>query len=471
MQISILNGIYTDGAPDIRTSYPRNLIPVPSDSGISAGYLKPAEGLVQFAVGPGADRGGICWNDEMYRVMGTKLVRITNAGVVLVLGDVGSSGQVSMDYSFDRLGIASGGRLYYWDGSTLTQVTDPDLGNVVDMLWVDGYWMTTDGEFLVVTELTDPTEVNPLKYGSSEADPDPVKSLVKIRNEVYALNRYTTEVFDNVGGDLFPFQRIEGAQIQRGTIGTHACAVFLEALAFVGSARNEAPAVWLAANGVSQKISTREIDQILQQYTEASLSSCVVETKVDKGHQHLYIHLSDQTLVYDGAASAALKEPVWTTRTSSLVGLGAYRARNIVWCYNKWFAGDPTGSGVAEMSDSVSSHYGEDVGWDFGTTILYTNGNGAIVHEMELVTLPGRAQFGDDPVIWTSYSVDGVTWSQERPVKAGMRGQTQKRIVWLQMGHMLNWRIQRFRGTSQAHISMARLEAAIEPMNVRHRNA
>jgi hypothetical protein len=66
------------------------------------------------------------------------------------------------------------------------QVTDPDLGVVLDVVWVDGYFMTTDGEFLVVTELTDPTQVNPLKYGSSEVDPDPVVALLKLRNEVYA---------------------------------------------------------------------------------------------------------------------------------------------------------------------------------------------------------------------------------------------------------------------------------------------
>jgi hypothetical protein len=44
--------------------------------------------------------------------------------------------------------------------------------------------------------LNDPTAVDPLKYGSSEADPDPILAIRKIRNEVYALNRHTVEVFD-----------------------------------------------------------------------------------------------------------------------------------------------------------------------------------------------------------------------------------------------------------------------------------
>lgn len=465
-QIPVLNGVYTDENSDFRTSYPRNLVPVPKSQGISEGYLRPADGIVQSGTGPGMDRGGINWDGYLYRVMGTSLVKIDPLGSLSVLGDVGGPGEVSLDYSFDRLAIASGGDLFYWDGATISQVTDGDLGTVVDMLWVDGYFMTTDGISLIVTELNDPMAVNPLKYGSSEADPDPIKALVKLRNEVCALNRYTVETFQNIGGDFFPFERIEGAQLMRGCVGTRAAAMFMESLAFVGGGRNESPAVWMGSNGSTVKLSSREIDQVLLGYTEAQLSACVVEVRVMNGHQMLYVHLPDQTLVYDGAASQATQSPVWFTLTSSVVGLGAYRARNFVWCYNQWNCGDPTAALYGVMSQDISSHYGQLVGWEFGTVITYNEGRGAIFHELELVCLSGRAAFGDDSTIWTSYSVDGETWSQEKPRPAGKQGQRGKRISWLQQGFMRNWRIQKFRGTSDAHISIARLEARLEGMNV-----
>jgi len=181
VQIPIVNGIYTDNGPDFRTSYPVNMIPVPKSNGISEGFLRPADGLVANGTGPGIDRGGINWNGVCYRVMGSKLVTVSSTGVITVLGDVGNNGLlVTMDYSFDRLAIASNEDLFYWSPSLgLIQVTDPDLGIVLDVVWVDGYFMTTDGEFLIVTELSDPTQVNPLKYGSSEIDPDPVVGLLK----------------------------------------------------------------------------------------------------------------------------------------------------------------------------------------------------------------------------------------------------------------------------------------------------
>lgn len=466
MQIPVLNGVFTDGAADFRSSYPVNMVPVPKEQGISKGYLRPADGLVSNGAGPGVSRGGINWNGTCYRVMGTKLVSIDSHGVVTTLGDVGGSGQVTFDYSFDRLAIASLGILYYWDGGTLTQVSDVDLGTVVDMCWVDGYFMTTDGEYLIVTELTDPTSINPLKYGSSEADPDPINALLKLRNEVYALNRYTIEVFENVGGDFFPFQRIGGAQIQKGSMGTFCCCVFADAIAFLGGGRNESPAIYMAANGNSAKISTREIDTLLAEYTEAQLIQVVFETRNDKSNQHLWIRLPDRTIVYDAAASQILGEPVWYYLTSSLNGFSAYRGKDLVWCFDKWLVGDSDSANVGYLTDTVSSHFGDTVRWEFGTTIIYNKGRGAIFHELELVCLTGRVELGLDPQISTSYSVDGETWSQDKFVKVGAQGDRLKRVVWLRQGIMRHWRVQRFRGDTQSHISVARLEARLEPLSV-----
>ena len=460
--IPILSGIYTDNGPDVRISYPVNLVPVPTDNGISAGYLRPADGLVSDGIGPGVGRGGINWNGVCYRVMGSKFVSVASNGAVTIIGDVGDGGPVTFTYGFDRLAIASNLALYYYDGTTLTQVTDVDLGNVVDAVWVDGYFMTTDGEFLVVTELADPFAVNPLKYGSSESDPDPVLALLRLRNEVYALNRNTIEVFDNIGGTGFPFQRIDGAKISKGVIGTHACCVYLDSIAFVGSGHNEAPGVYLGINAGAQKISTVEIDRILASFTEDQLATVFVETRNDNGHQHLYIHLPDRTMVFDAAASQALQQQVWFVLVSTLAGVDVYKARHFVWAYDRWLICSPTSYDVGHLTQSVSSHYGQRVRWEFGTLIVYSEGRGAIFNELEIVCLSGRVALGVNPTISTSYSLDGVDWSMDKSVSVGTIGERTKRIVWFRQGSMSHFRMQRFRGTSDAHMSFARLEAQLE---------
>lgn len=463
-QIPILSGTYTDSDADFRSSYPVNLIPVPKDNGIAKGYLRPADGVTEYAQGPGFDRGGINWKGTHYRASGTKLVSVSQAGAISVLGELGGSGQVTFDYSFDRLAIASAGSLFYYANNDFRRVTDPDLGTVLDMIWVDGYFMTTDGTSLVVTELNDPYAVNPLKYGSSEADPDPINGLLKIRGEVYAINRHTIEVFDNIGGDLFPFQRIPGAQIQKGSLGTYCACELSDAVAFLGSGRDEAPAIYLGANATATKISTREIDQILSTYTEAQLATSVLEKRVDKGHLHLWVHLPDRTMVYDLAGSAAVQEPLWFYMTSAIEGFSQYRARNLVWIFERWNVGDPAGTDIGYLDSSLSTQYGDMARWEFGTTFIFNEGKGAVFHDLELFCLTGRVAVGINPTISASYSLDGQAWSDEKFVYVGTIGNRKKRIAWRNQGIMRDMRILRFKGNSDSHISITRLEAQLEPL-------
>jgi hypothetical protein len=496
-QIPILSGAFSDGNADFRVSYPLNLTPVAQAQGISTGYLRPADGIVtdyeettptitardgseiltrngstitgrttnnNRGIGPGLDRGGIEWNNILYRVMGTSLVRISAAGVVTTIGTIPGSDRCILVYSFDYLAIAGDGKLFLYDGTTLTQVTDPDLGTVVDVVWVDGYFMTTDGEFLVITELNNPFAVDPLKYGSSEIDPDPVVGLIKLRNEIYAVNRHTIEVFQNVGTTGFPFERIQGAQITRGSVGVNANCAFLDQIAFIGGGMGEGIAVWLGVNGNSVKISTREIDIVLSDYTEAQLALAFMETRTDRDYRQLLIHLPDKCLVYDGAASAVLQQPVWYCYSSSLDGVGRYRSSRLVYAYGRWNTGDTQSAAFGYLVDDVSTHWGQTVGWNFQTQIIYNESRGVVVHDLELVALTGRVALGADPQISTSYSQDGVTYSQQKFIRAGKIGDRSKRLVWMQQGGFRNWRLQRFSGTSDAFLSFARLEARLEPL-------
>lgn len=449
---------------------PLNLVPVPKDTGISKGYLRTADGLAEFATGPDKDRGGINWKEACYRVMGTKLVSVDQGGMVAVLGDVGAgtvalSDRVSMDYSFDRLAIASGGRLYYWDGATLTQVTDPDLGTVLDVMFLSGYFVTTDGENVVATDLADPFAVNPLKYGSSEFDPDPVLSLHRQRNEAYVLNRYTIEVFDNVGGAGFPFATVKGAEIQKGVIGTHMRCGIGDTFAFVGGGRGEPPSVYIATGGSAQKVATREIEEVLQGYSEYALSNSSMEYRALEGHQFLYIHLPDRTIVHDLSASQAVQQSVWFGLTSDFDLAGPYRARNFVYCYGRWLCGDIYDGRIGVVDQTTATQYDEDTSYRFDAGLIYNEARGAIVNSLELIGLPGRAPFGNTPAIFNSYTDDGVQYSNERGISAGTSGQTGKRLQWRRQGRMKVWRVQRFRGVTRGPMAFARLEAELEPLN------
>jgi hypothetical protein len=247
-------------------------------------------------------------------------------------------------------------------------------------------------------------------------------------------------------------------------VGVNANCAFLDQIAFIGGGMGEGVSVWLGINGNSVKISTREIDIVLSDYTEAQLALAFMETRTDRDYRQLMIHLADKTLVYDGAASAVLQQPVWYCYSSSLDGVGRYRSSRLVYAYGRWNTGDTQTAAFGYLVDDVSTHWGQTVGWQFETQIIYNEGRSVIVHDLELVALTGRIALGADPQIQTQYSQDGITYSQPKWIRAGKIGDRSKRLVWMQQGGFRNWRLQRFSDTSDAFLSFARLEARLEPL-------
>lgn len=463
VQIPIMSGLKASEDSSFDQSYPINLEPVVIDSGISKGFLRFPPGIATFGTGPGLDRGGIDWNGDHFRVMGSRLVRVTSDGAVANLGNVGDDTKpVSFDYSFDYLSIGSAGNLFYWDQvGGLRQVTDGDLGTVLDHVFIGGYNMTTDGEALVVTELANPMAVDPLKYGSSESDPDPITALKVLRNEVYAINRYTIDVLRNVGGNGFPFAMIPGAIVPRGCVSRSAICHVGETLVMVGSARGEALGVYQVGAGQTNKLSTREIDEILAEVEEPAAIVC--ESLSHGDQMRVLIHLPDQTLVFLPESSNETNQRVWYVRQGEA---GRYRPRFFTLSYGEWLCGDVSSSTIGRLDATLTTDFGEVRPWQFQTQFLYNESRGAIVHSVELIGLPGRVPFNTSGSVFFSCSRDGEAWSEERSVSTGGVGQRAQRVQVRPHWRMSNYLAIRCRGNDLAHAGWARMEAAVEPLGV-----
>jgi len=462
MQIPILSGITSNKAAEFQVSHPLNLEPIIIDSKISKGQLRHTAGTEAFSTGPGIMRAAIVWNGLYYAVMGDTLVSVSAAGIVNNIGFVSGLGTASLDYSFDRLIIRSGVMLWYYDGATLSQVTDTDLGKVVDSLWVDGYTMTTDGTFIIVTEINDPFQVLPLKYASAEADPDPIVGLLKLRGEVYALGTDTIQVFQNVGGSGFPFQVVPGATIQKGCVGTQAKTLFGETFAFVGAARNDALGVHVAGSGTSSKISTRIVDDALAAVADAS--KIVLEKRVSRDELRLLVHLPDETWVFLAKASEKAGEAIWY-RCQSGVGQ-PYRIRNAVFAYNRFLVGDLNSGAIGSLRDIATTHFGERAQWQFDVGIAYNDAKGAIIDRVELIGLPGRGSDDAGSEVFMSYTRDGEAFTPERAVQAGLTGERGKRVQWRPHFRIRNYAGMRFRGYNAMAAGWAACEVEARPLSV-----
>lgn len=458
--IPLLSGIGATEQAEFVRRYPLNLEPVALDNKISKGQLRATSGALQLGAGPGIDRGAITWNGQHYRAMGTKLVKVDVYGAVTIIGDIGGTGWVRFEEGYGRIGIMSGQSLWYYDGATLVQVTDVDLGKVIDLMWIDSYWMTTDGTSLVVPDLSDPTSVQPLKYGSAETDPDPVTGLFKVREEGHAIGRFTIQPLQNIGGNGFPFKTVEGATIPYGCVAPSAKTGFAASFAFVGSARpapngTVALGVYVAGQGDADKISTRAIDDALAAVIDPT--SIILESRSYRDEERLFVHLPGESWVFLKAATLKVQEAVWYRARS---GDGPYRIRNAVPAYGKVIVGDTATAAIGTLSDDVSVHFDTEPGWSFDAGLISGAG---ILHSAELVGLPGRGPQGQESTIFMSMTRDGETFTVERGISAGRAGERRRRLQWRPHSRFTVMLGLRFRGVGQAMPGFAKLEAVIAP--------
>lgn len=459
MQVSILQGAYFDGSGNFRASLPINMQPIVGDNGFSKGYLRTAPGLTLSATGPGQDRGSIQWNGVHYRVMGNQLCSAAN-GVVTQLVNVGNDGKpVRFDIGFDRLAILSANSLYYWASNVLTKVTDPNLGVPIDMCWIDGYYMLTDGVNLYVTELSNPMVILPNGSEQPPEDPSPVVAIMRIRDEVYAVTTNSIQNFQNVGGLNFPFQVNPAGMIPKGAVGTQAVCYFRDTLAFVGGGRGEAPSVYLAGFGVALSISTPEVDRALASLTTAQLAAIETEQVVLQDEQRLYVHLPTCTLVYHYQLSQSAQKPIWTKLASGVAMDGAYPARHFVPIGGVFYGGSTTGQ-IGTFDESTESQFGVSTTCQWDTLFLYNEGKGAILRSVELMgtTAQGTAQLS-----WTR---DGLNWSPQQALAIGGPNNPPKRMQWRPNTRMWNMLGLRFQISGGPVGGFGTLNLDAEPLNV-----
>lgn len=463
MQLSIVSGIYSNDAADYRQSYPVNMYPVVMDSGLSKAYLRQTPGIDMFATVDGAWRGSVEFGGLIYMVTAQSLVRVYSNGVVELLGSIPGSSPVSIAKSIDRICIVADGHAYYWtSGGGIEEIIDPDFSRAIDVIDVDGYFLFIDEQYIFNSDLNDPMKINPLSFGSAEVEGDANVAIVKVRNEPFVCGSETIEVFQNVGGSGFMFQRVIGAMITKGVVGTQAAVEVEDSLFFVGAGRGEAPSVYLGGGGQAQKVATDEIEKIIQSYGPTVLSGVICETYSESGQYFVLIHLPDQSLVYDLYGSRAAGVALWHIRKTEG---SQYRARGFTHVFGKWLVGDVSDSSIGQLVSDTASEYGVISDWEFSTPIVFNNGNGGIIHSVKLFGLPGRAPLDVNPNVSMSATRNGITWSQERFLQSGRRGQFDWSLEWRRIGRAGSQISFRFKGNGESFFTPARLEVTAEPLN------
>jgi len=477
--VTLIKGDKNGSETDYRDQLPVNMYPVLRPILGAQGYMIAYPGLTQIAAGPGIDRGGV-YNERQlnqYRISGTELISVEEDGVVSNLGSVTGSEQVALPYSFNTQAVIANGRYYLYDTTTgFREVTDSDLGDPIDAVWVDGYYFFTDGENIYHTDIDDEESIDPLKFATAEFMPDPSLGVAKTQdNKVMVFGRYTLEYFVNDASDNFSFSRVETRAQKIGIVATHAKCEALGKFYIVGGRKHEDVGVHAIGVGASDKISTREIDKIIGQYTEPQLSDIRMESRTEDDVTFLIIHLPGEVVCY------VLQADAWIVLKTGFKDNVSHRAINGVFDARtgKWVYGDKRDGKIGDLDgDKFTQYDTEPQEWELYTPFLKIEKQS--VDEIEIENVPGfnnsfisvvgigeyssafSSAFNivqtdqtteDDANVFLSMTYNGVTYGTEVLTEYGSPGNYDQRFIKRRLGYVSDWVGFKFRGATRARMA------------------
>lgn len=434
-----------------------NWIPVVAESAaLSTRALFQPPGLKIFkestVIG---NRGGIPANGVPYFVNGNSLISLSVSGVETIHGTIEGSGRVSLAVNAKNADTGSqfivivvpGGKSYAFATVTniLTEITDTDFLTSDTVFFSDGFFIfsASDGSVFFVSRLNDPLTYDALDRGTAEISPDNIAAIHVNHNEVFVCGDNTIELFDRILGAGFPYQRIEGANIQKGVHAKFSLVEFDNTFCFAGGGLNEKTAIWkVTGSSSATKISTDAIDSEIQKFTRDEISDAFALTYARHG-QFLAIftfeseRIPSRTFFYNATASALLGQHVWGEFQTGLDREGnRFRVESIVSAYGKLLVGDQTTGIIGEIDDNTLTHYGDPILRKMITAPFSQDGIAIMAGEFEATFQAGVGLTNNiAPVVQMRVSDDGGhTFNSITERSIGKIGEYGQRSIWRRQG-------------------------------------
>jgi hypothetical protein len=301
-----------------------------------------APGLASYLALGAEIRGQRDVEGRWFVVAGGTLYEIVN-GTPVSRGVLSSfSGMVGMAHNNTQLVIAggAGGDVFNLGTNTLAPITSAGWRGSKTVGFIDGYmiFVAPGTDQFYITAIDDASTLDALDFSSADAQPDNIVAALVLHRELILLGLYTTEIWVDSGGGLFPFARYNSAQIDVGCVGTGACIVATESVFWIGQTRTGSGIVYQMAGHAPNRVSTRAIEQMLAKSTD--IGAATMWTYQVDGHEFIGINAPGlaTTLVYD----AAMQQ--WHERADWSSGWEPLRVTTVCKTNGGQYAGDAQGN-------------------------------------------------------------------------------------------------------------------------------
>ena len=488
--LPIAQGFYVSDSLPISSQRCVNFYPsVPQTSSTTDANLFGTAGIEALLTGSVIDkcRGLHVFGDTPYFVISGNLVRLERSVVdgveqfsSNIVGAIVGTKNVYMADNGNQLCIvaipdeSTSGKSYIFTESpdTLTEIIDPNFDAPASSVsYSDGYFIfhKSDGKKFFHSPLNNGLNgYLAADFNVAEADPDKIRGIGVLSNQVYVFGSQTVQIFRNIGRVPSTFAPVVGATINLGLFSPESIVNFGGGLCFVGGGVNESPAVWLISGGQKQKISTIAIENELSKLTDTEISDQVFAwVYSESGAYWMGVSTPYTCFVYD------LTNQRWHERQSrDDNALARYRASGMITAYGRVLVGDTQTGNIGALNEDIYTEYGELVPRFVVSRPFDNVGDSTNVASIEAVVDAGSGLSNDisignmsgglDPKISLAWSDDGGrTFDGHIPRSMGKVGEYMTRPAWTRLGVFMRQRVLKFTISSPTKAVIIKVEADI----------
>ena len=299
------------------------------------------------------------------------------------------------------------------DSASLLPATDFDLSNIIDATRNRSRyaWIQANSNTFGVTDLQNeqrPDYIAP--FYSAEAEPGINIAIDSWRDYIVIFTRDTIEYFSLTGQAENIYQPVQSLNVRAGIIGITCKTHFIDHFAILGGPRPEPPSIFIVSQGQYQEIATRRVQKIIREYTEAELTTALLETIKFDAHDILIVRLPRHVLAYDHNASTQ-GELRWTElRSSDDTCSNPYRATYHMWDGVHWTSGDIQQNILSRFNFDSGAHIGEPIMYRLDSQMVQARN--VRLFDLDVDNVPGRTNTAYRLSVSLTY--DGITWGQQQ---------------------------------------------------------
>lgn len=278
-------------------------------------------------------------------------------------------------------------------------------------------------------------------FSSKDGSPDNLVALIVDHREVYLMGENSSEVWTDVGGNPFPFQRIPGTNTQHGIAAKFSVARFGDSFCYV-SRNNRGQAQIMQMKGyVPTRISNHAVENsITNQYVD----DAIAWTYQLEGHECYVVSFPtlELTWAYD-LASGMWHKWLYTNNDGTYT---RHRGNCCAVFQGLVLVGDYQDGSIYEIDKNNYTDNGQNTRRLRRAPHLVSDFQRQYFDELQIQFQPGvgltgittplnNEVVGADPQAMLRWSNDGgSTWSKEYWTSIGLIGKYKNRAIWRRLG-------------------------------------